>query len=175
MIRYDEVFKIGKITRTRGIKGELEMECISDAFDEGDAEYFVLEVDGILVPFFWEEYRFKNHTTIIVLFEGMSDERDAAEFVGCDVYYPFSKVANGDAHLLSWKAFAGYSVMDQNEEQIGGIVHVDDRNDNIVITVEQPSGRTTLLPLHEDLLLECDHKNRSLKLIIPEGLLDLNY
>ena len=174
MIRRDEVFKIGKIIRTRGIKGEVEMECINDAFDDGNAEYFVLEIDGILVPFFWDEYRFKNHTTIIVMFDGISNEKEASQYVGCNVFYPFSKVATDETHLLSWKAFEGYSVTGQNEEHIGEIIHVDDRNDNIVITVEQPSGKTALLPLHEDLILECDHKKCFVKLIIAEGLLDLN-
>ena len=174
MIKYEEVFKIGKITKTRGIKGEMEMECNNDAFDSGNAEYFVLEVDGILVPFFWEEYRFKNQTNVIILFEDIHNEREASEFVGCDVYYPYSEEGLENSHILSWKAFEGYCINDQKDDYIGEIEQIDDRSDNIVITVSQSSGKTLLLPLHEDLILECDHKKRIIKLFIADGLLDLN-
>ena len=39
-----------------------------DVFDRVDAEYVVLMLDGILVPFFFEEYRFRTDETAIVKF-----------------------------------------------------------------------------------------------------------
>ena len=54
MIRSEEVFYIGKVSKFRGIQGEVEILFTDDAFDRGDAEYLVLEMEGILVPFFWE-------------------------------------------------------------------------------------------------------------------------
>ena len=68
MIRSEEVFYIGKVSKFRGIQGEVEILFTDDAFDRGDAEYLVLEMEGILVPFFWEEYRFKNDKTAIFQF-----------------------------------------------------------------------------------------------------------
>ena len=65
MIRLEEVFKIGYIAKHRGLRGEVELSFTDDCFDTGTAEYLVLDMDGILVPFFWEEYRFKNDDTAI--------------------------------------------------------------------------------------------------------------
>lgn len=65
MIREDEIFTIGHVTKVRGLQGEVEIRFTDDVFDRGEAEYLVLEMDGIPVPYFWEEYRFKNEATAI--------------------------------------------------------------------------------------------------------------
>ena len=58
MIRRDEVYKIGKLGKPHGVKGEITFAITDDVFDRVDAEYLVLDIDGILVPFYLEEYRF---------------------------------------------------------------------------------------------------------------------
>lgn len=52
MIRQEEVFKIGKIGKPHGVKGEVSLMFEDDVFDRVDADYLVLLIDGILVPFF---------------------------------------------------------------------------------------------------------------------------
>ena len=82
MIRADEVFYIGKISKYRGVAGEVELSFTDDAFDRGHAEYLVLDIDGILVPFFWESYRFKNDQVAIFKFEDIDSEEAAKRIVG---------------------------------------------------------------------------------------------
>lgn len=65
MIRQEEVFKIGKIGKPHGVKGEVSLMFEDDVFDRVDADYLVLLIDGILVPFFFEEYRFKSGETAL--------------------------------------------------------------------------------------------------------------
>ena len=88
MIRESEVFKIGYIAKHRGLRGEVELSFTDDCFDTGSAEYLVLDMDGILVPFFWEEYRFKNDDTAIIKFEDVDTDGQARRLVGHSVYYP---------------------------------------------------------------------------------------
>ena len=52
MIRDDEVYKIGRVGKTHGIHGELQVQIDDDVFDRVNAEYLILRIDGILVPFF---------------------------------------------------------------------------------------------------------------------------
>ena len=54
MIKAEEVYKIGKLGKPHGLKGEINFLFDDDVFDRTDADYLVLEVDGILVPFFME-------------------------------------------------------------------------------------------------------------------------
>ena len=57
MIKREEVYKIGIFNKPHGIHGELSFTFTDDIFDRVEAEYLICLLDGILVPFFLEEYR----------------------------------------------------------------------------------------------------------------------
>ena len=178
MIREEEVFKIGYISKQRGLRGEVEMVFTDDCFDTGSAEYLVLDMDGIYVPFFWEEYRFKNDDTAIVKFEDIDDDTQARTLVGHAVYYPKEHVATSTdeegAELSSYKALTGFEVFDQDDERIGVITHVDDSSVNTLLTIERNNGDDFLFPFHNDFLLSFDLHNRKIQLMIPEEIASLN-
>ena len=67
MIKQEEVYRIGRLGKTHGVRGEVSLQFDDDIFDRVDADYLVLELDGILVPFFIEEYRFRSDTVARVL------------------------------------------------------------------------------------------------------------
>ena len=66
MIKKETVYKIGKIGKPHGVDGEVSFHFDDDIFDRVDADYLILDIDGILVPFFLDEYRFKNDETALV-------------------------------------------------------------------------------------------------------------
>lgn len=178
MICDDEVFRIGHITRLRGLRGEVEMVFTDDCFDSGSAEYLVLDMDGILVPFFWEEYRFKNNDTAIIKFEGINSAEKARHITGRDVLYPKKHLARQqneeDAELSSYKALTGFHVCDERGEPIGTVTAVDDSSQNILLTLQRPDGTETMIPFHNDFLLHFDLYERTLQLCLPEGIISLN-
>lgn len=173
MIRQDEVFYIGKISKFRGICGETELLFTDDVFDRGEAPYLVIDMNGILVPFFWEGYRFKNNDTAIFKFENINDEKAAKRLVGHSVFYPkkFNVEADTpDAHLSSWKAFTGFEVYDTRHGHLGTVDTVDDTTDNILIYLQTPDGAELVLPLHEDFIEHYSLTQRTITLALPEGL-----
>ena len=95
MIRREDVYRIGKLGKAHGIKGEVSMMFDDDIFDRMDAEYLVLDIDGIMVPFFMEEYRFKSQETVLVKFEGVDTQERAKELTGTEVFFP-RELANED-------------------------------------------------------------------------------
>ena len=72
MIKKESVYKIGKIGKPHGVDGEVSFHFDDDIFDRVVADYLILEIDGILVPFFLDEYRFKNDETALVLMPGLA-------------------------------------------------------------------------------------------------------
>lgn len=170
MIREEEVIYIGRITRYRGIIGEVELQFTNDAFDRGEAEYLVLNRDGILVPYFWEEYRFKNDSTVILKLMNIDTEAAAKRLVGAEVFYPAAAICEEDADTLpSLKALVGFEVSDQQGRSLGRITDVDDSSVNILLLLS--SGH--LIPYHDDFLLHYDLQKKVLQLNLPEGILDL--
>ena len=107
MICSEEVFYIGKVSKFRGIQGEVEILFTDDAFDRGDAEYLVLEMEGILVPFFWEEYRFKNDKTAIFQFEDIHDETAARLGVAGSAQLPIEPALAALCDCGNIEAFEG--------------------------------------------------------------------
>lgn len=175
MIKQEEAFKIGTISKVRGISGEVELRFTNDVFDRGDAEYLILDMEGILVPFFWTEYKFKNNETAIFQFEEIENEEKAKRLVGKTVYYPFAHVPHDeDETIRSLRELIGFKVYGGDNEFLGEIVHVNDTSLNIVVELETPTGKTLLLPFHEDFLVDLNPQKRTMTMDLPEGLLDLN-
>lgn len=85
---YNDFYKIGKIGKPHGVKGEVSFMFDDDVFDRTDADWLMLSVDGILVPFFLEEYRFKSNETALVKFCDVDTQDEARELTGCDVFLP---------------------------------------------------------------------------------------
>ena len=134
MIREDDVYKIGRIGKPHGIGGEVTLRFSDDVFDRVDADYLVLMVDGILVPFFIEEYRFRSEEVALVKFEDIDTMDRAAELTGCDVFFP-RHLADIDNDVLTWSQIVGYDIVDvASGKVIGRIESVDESTINVLDT-----------------------------------------
>ena len=170
MIKEQEVYKIGIIGKAHGVKGELSIQIDDDVFDRVDAEYLVLKLDGIFVPFFMEEYRFKSDSVALVKFEGVDTQERARELTGVEVFFPRELAEQDEEAELSYAALVGYTLIDNNSgKPVGTIAYVDEQTINIMFELE--NGR--LIPASEELIVDVDQKNRTITLDIPEGILDL--
>ena len=170
MIRPEEVYKIGRLGKAHGVKGEVSFQFDDDIFDHVDCDYLVLEVDGILVPFFFEEYRFRSDTVALVKFEDVDTQQRASELTGCDVFFPRS-LADDDDENPSLALLVGFNIVEANEKGtvIGRIAAIDDTTANLLFELED--GR--LIPANDDLIHDIDTKGKVIKMDIPEGLLEL--
>ena len=106
MIKKEEVYKIGRLGKVHGIRGEVSFLFDDDVFDRVEADYLVLDIDGILVPFFMEEYRFKSDANALVKFDGIDTVERAKELTGCDVYFP-RELSDDDNGHISWAEIVG--------------------------------------------------------------------
>lgn len=169
MIKEENIYQIGRLGKTHGVRGEISFLFDDDVFDRVDADYLILKVDGIFVPFFIEEYRFKSDSNAIIKFEDIDTQERARELTGADVYFPRSLAENDDENL-SWPVLVGFDIIEAtNGRTIGRIASVDDSTLNILFRLDD--GR--LIPASENLITAIDQQTRTLTMHIPEGLLDL--
>lgn len=173
MIRKDEVYKIGRLGKPHGVKGEISFQFDDDVFDRVDANYLVLDIDGILVPFYMEEYRFKNDEVALMKFEDIDTQEAVRQYTGCDVFFP-RHLSDSDDDSLSWAEIIGFSLVDaQTGVNVGTINHVDDSTLNLLFDIVTPDGDDLLVPANNDLIEEVDADKRIIRMALPEGLLDL--
>ena len=170
MIREEEVYKIGRLGKTHGVRGEISFLFDDDVFDRVDADYLVLQVDGIFIPFFMEEYRFKSDANAIVKFEDIDTQERARDLTGCDVFFPRA-LSDSDDDALTWAEIIGFSLIDAaTGKTIGQIASVDDSTLNILFELEDG----TLVPASKELITDVDKDNRTITIELPQGLLDIN-
>ena len=164
-----DTYKIGTLTRTHGIGGELSMNFTDDVWDRADADYVFLEVDGIQVPFFLEGWRFRSDSVALLKFQDIDSSESALEYVGADVYFPHDltpEPSKDDEY--TWRHFTGWKVVDDIAGEIGEIEHVEDSTANTIFFVGDK-----LIPATEDFIERIDAKERTIYMNLPEGLLDL--
>ncbi len=173
MIRAEDVYRIGRLGKPHGVKGEISFQFTDDIFDQVDADYLVLELDGIMVPFFIEEYRFKNDDVALMKFEDVDNADRARELTGVEVFFPRDHAEAGDG-AFSWAEIIGYAVTDAaTGALVGTLDDVDDTTINTLFAVRPPHGDTILIPAHSDTIVSIDRSGRTIAMDIPQGLLDL--
>ena len=170
MIKKEEVFKIGVINKPHGVKGEMSFTFADDIFDRVDADYLILMMDGILVPFFIEEYRFRSDNVALIKLEDIDTAERARAFTNVEVYFPKKFMEETD-DISSWNYFVGLKVVDERHGELGEIVEVDDSTMNVLFVIENNEDEL-LLPAHEEFILDIDRENKTLYVNVPEGLLE---
>lgn len=168
MIKQEEVYRIGRLGKTHGVKGEVSFQFDDDIFDRVDSDYLVLDVDGILVPFFIEEYRFRSDSVALVKFEDIDTQQRAAELTGCDVYFPRALADEDDTPTLAM--LVGYDIVDaKSKKTVGRIASVDDTTLNILFELEDDK----LIPASEELITDVDKGHKTITIDLPQGILDI--
>lgn len=173
MIKRETVYKIGVIGKPHGVRGEVCIRFADDVFDRVGADYLLLDMEDILVPFFMEEYRFRTDETVLVKFCDIDTEERARELTGTEVYFPRSLAEDEDGQV-SWAQIIGYCLVDSRTGKvIGHIETVDETTLNTLFEVATDDGKQLLIPAREDLIREVDTEKRIIKMEIPDGLLEL--
>lgn len=174
MIKRDDVYKIGTIGKSHGVRGEVSLHFDDDVFDRVDADYLVLDIDGILVPFFMDEYRFRSNETALVKFEDIDTQERARGLVGCDVYFPRHLADSTETGQMSLPEIVGYTVVDATSDKtIGTLDGIDDTTQNILFEITSAEGNEILVPVNPDWIEDIDAERRMVVMTLPEGLLEL--
>ncbi len=166
MLKRDEFTYFGKFLKPHGTKGEIGL--LGDSFTLGDeCDFVAVDIDGILVPFFFEYKKSKNNDTLIVKVERMESAEDVRFLTNREVYIPREWVE--ESNNYSWSYFRGFTAEDCRIGKLGEIVDVDDSTINTLFVID--NGKEELLvPAQEELIDNIDHKKRHITFNLPEGL-----
>ena len=114
MIRREELVKIGQFNKPHGLNGEVSFTFTDDVFDRENAEYLVCEMDGIFVPFFIEEYRFRSENGALIKFVDINDSQEAKIFINKDAYISKEYISEEEVLNSGKDFFLNYVIKDKN-------------------------------------------------------------
>ncbi len=166
MILPQEVFPIGVMRRPHGNKGEIQCQTDNTYWDDSAADFLILEIDGILVPFRVLDWRGKGADSLLFQLTGVDTEEKALRLIGCKTYMLRRDIAEESESGLTWQDLVGYTIIDDTQGNLGVVVYVDESTANTLL--ENEEGR--LFPIHEDLIRDIDTANRILSVSLPEGI-----
>lgn len=172
MIRKEEVYKIGLFNKPHGIHGELSFTFTDDIFDRVDCGYLICLLDGIFVPFFVEEYRFRSGSTALVKLEEVDTAERARMFTNIEVYFPAKYIEETEPGDVSPDFFIGFTISDIQKGNIGEVVDIDDSTENVLFVVDD-NGKEILIPAREEFIVEIDQTHKLIAMNLPEGLIEL--
>ncbi len=173
MIKKEEIYKIGVFNKPHGVHGELSFTFTDDIFDRVEAEYLICLPDGIPVPFFLEEYRFRSDSTALVKLEGVDTAERARMFTNMDVYFPIGHTEENGPEEMSWDFFIGFRIESLHHGLLGEVVHVDTTTINTLFVIDR-QGEEILIPAQEEFIVDIDRKSGTITMDLPEGLLTLD-
>ena len=159
--------RIGQVLKSNGRDGELLVSFSGVAPEEIDLEEPVfIEFDGLPVPFYFEAFSQRGNSRALIRLTGVHNLTDADELAGAVLYAEDDLYEDEDEDLTGW------TVLDADGNRVGTVSAHEDIPGNPCIWVETGHGES-LLPLREELVLEVNETEKTLRMEIPEGLLDL--
>lgn len=164
MITAEQVIQIGTLRRPHGKVGEVQCQMDNEHWDNSEqAEFLILKIDNIFVPFRVLEWRGKGAETLIFRLAGIDSEERAARLTGTEAYMLREDMSEEDEEALTWQQLVGYHVIDTDQGALGEVDYVDESTINTLITLSD--GR--LIPIHEDFIVDIDEQHQTLTIRLP--------
>lgn len=168
----DDMFRIGVITTTHGLKGEVKVFPTTDSMDRFKSlkKCFIktkkelIEVEKKSCKFF------KN--MVILSFKGYDTIEQIEGFRQCEIY-----VTREDAVPLQEDEFYIADVIDmdvclEDGTKFGVLKDVLQTGANDVFSVELPDGKEVLMPVIKDCVKDIDYDNNIVTINLMKGILD---
>jgi 16S rRNA processing protein RimM len=173
----DEFYRVGRIRRAHGIRGELVVELLTDAPDAifaSGRRVFAGDRHGDVAKD-RQELRVVRASPfkggLIVAFEGIPDKTAADLWRDRYLLVPESEVEPPSDDELFIHELVGMSVR-RGDDVIGEVIEVFELPQGIVIDVRRPDGKTVLLPYDDNTVTEVDAAQRVIHVDPVEGLID---
>lgn len=169
MLKKEEFVYFGKFLKPHGTKGEIGLQGDTFMLDDG-CDFVACDIDGILVPFFFDNIRPKNDDTVIVKIERMESAEEVRYLTNRDAYVPRSWSEESEELSLSY--FIGFEATDATLGPLGAITDIDDSTINTLFVIDGDNGEI-LVPAQEEFIAGIDHEKREVVFDLPDGLVSL--
>ncbi len=168
----DQSFYIGYVSKTKGLKGEVQLFFEFEDYEDLVLDVIFLEVNKKLVPYFVDTIKLQKNSTAYATFEDIDHIDKAQVLVRKKIYLPNDKMPERDPDDFRYTDLVGYQVVDDVEGELGVITLVQEMPQQFIATVDM-NGKELMFPLSDDLILGIDAEEEIIEVELPEGLVAL--
>jgi 16S rRNA processing protein RimM len=163
---------IGKIVSAFGLKGDLiVLHHLGKKIAVSKIKIIFLEQKkDELLPYFVESVRKKAENELLLKLDGIDSKETATKFLRRDVWMKEEEIQvhTQKNNPIGW---VGYHVLDQGKD-LGPIIEVIEQPHQVLCRIEIDT-KEVLIPINEQTLDKVDHKNKTVLLSLPYGLLEI--
>ena len=170
----DDLIIVARAVRTRGLKGELVADVLTDFPErfEHVSKLTGVGSSGERKQLELESYWFQNDR-MVLKFAGYDTIESANALVGYEFGLPEAeRVQLSQDEFYDWE-LEGCSVENKPGSIIGKVREVMRTGGVELLVVEDEAGRETLIPMAQSIVVEIDISRKRISIDPPEGLLDL--
>lgn len=166
-----EYFSIGKITKTKGLKGELQLYLdVENPQDYIELESVFIEIHNKPVPFFIEKISIQKNIAYLVL-EGLSHIDEAQKLINKTVYI-FQKNIPENTNDSIPNDLKGFYVIDERLGELGKINEIQIFPSQYIASITYKE-KEVLFPLNDAFIKSINTEKAELYVELPEGLIDI--
>ena len=171
----------GRINKLFGTDGGVMLSLYADFPADFDTDIpLLVTIDALEVPIYCERFERRGATGAVASFADFDTERRAQELVGLEFRIEFEEEEDDEFYMEDLIGFAvtGYETRHDGETETapaqfeGRVTDYYDSEANPLFELET-GGRKVLVPAAEEFIAHIDFKGRTMKMILPEGLLGL--
>lgn len=172
----------GRINKLFGTDGGVMLSLYAGFPDNFDTNTpLVVEIDALEVPLYCEQFERRGATGALATFADFDTERRAQELLGREFAIRDGAVEEEEDEEFYLEDLIGFAVSGKEPDPAdpkktksfaGTISDYYDSDLNPLFELEI-EGRKVLIPAAEEFIAGIDFKKRTMRLVLPAGLLDL--
>lgn len=168
----DKCFYVGRIVKTHGIKGEVTLRIDNEDFDEiEELNYFLLDVNDKLIPFFIENIGYHSNKAFVLLQDVKTIEA-ASQLVGTAVYLPLDLLPEREGNDFYSHEVVDFIVVDEERGELGKVHEIIEYPTQSLIQIII-NDKEILIPIHDDIIKDVDREGKKIYINAPSGLIDM--
>jgi 16S rRNA processing protein RimM len=170
----DDLIIVARAVRTRGLKGELVADVLTDFPERFESLSELTGVDprGERKQLELESHWFQNDR-MVLKFAGYDSVESAKALVGYDLGIPEAeRVELAEGEYYNWE-LEGCAVENKLGQSVGKVREVVRTGGVELLLVEDETGREVFIPIAQEIVIEIDVAGKKILIDPPEGLLDL--
>lgn len=171
-MKQEDAFYIGYITKTKGLKGEVQVFFEYDSPELLDLDVVFAEINGKMVPFFTASYKLHTNSTGNFFFDDVDHIDQAQALVRKKIYLPADKMPDRSEDEFHYNDLKGFIVIDKTQGELGEIIEINEYPQQFVATVHY-KFTDIMFPLNEDIITGIDEEEGKVNVDLPDGLLEI--
>ena len=166
----EDLLKVGVITTTHGVRGEVKVFPTTDPERFLDLEYVILDAGREMKKLEIRNVKFFKNL-VILKFDGIDNINDIERYKRCPLLVERKDAVELEEDEYFIADMIGIQVVTEDDEPFGTLKDVMETGANDVYVIDTEEHGEVLVPAIRECILDVDIENQKMKIHLMDGLI----